>query len=101
MEGRQTLIKSDATIKGKLDGATGSFSGEISAKDFKFAGIEAGDILFVSLFDGSSVIDPPNGYKISIWATWTGTPKELDFKMYKNNKVVIKKNFLSANSGKL
>ena len=52
--GGRALIKSDTTIKGNLDGATGTFSGTLKAVSFELVGVNAGNVIqreFNNIFD--------------------------------------------------
>ena len=93
--GGNALIKSSVTIKGNLDGATGTFSGVVNAKGFILSGIEPGDIIFQRILDDPELVEPENTYKIVgdgvyrlfIYGWWNGTPSNLVYKVYKNTLV--------------
>jgi len=93
--GGNALIKSSVTIKGNLDGATGTFSGVVNAKGFILSGIEPGDIIFQRILDDPEFVEPENTYKIVgdgvyrlfIYGWWNGTPSNLVYKVYKNTLV--------------
>lgn len=48
--GGKALIKSDTTIKGKLEGATGNFSGMVTAKGLNISGFAAGDVELLQIY---------------------------------------------------
>ena len=70
--GGNTLIKSGVKIQGNLDGATGSFSGFVSAKGLNINGFGPGNIKLLSIYYDITGFIPGN-YGTAYKAVGTGT----------------------------
>lgn len=56
--GGNTKIGGTVKVQGKLDGATGSFAGEVSAKGFSFRGIQPGNIEMCRIMYDTTGVEP-------------------------------------------
>ena len=107
--GGSALIKDDTTIKGNLDGATGSFSGVITAKGFIFDGIEPGEKLlqddigtwatYSTEVQKAYKFIASGTYRLKINYNPRGTPRDLYFYVYRNDTAVWIKNVTTSSSG--
>ena len=64
--GGRALIKDNTTIRGMLDGATGNFSGMVTAKGLVISGFMAGDIKLLDIYvdiSGGAGVESSKSYK--------------------------------------